>query len=319
MAESVVTMPLEEKERSVSAEKKEYAFANETGDATLLVYNVLPGVAVAYHSVHMDQFDIGQTLQGNLVEIHHCQEGRIEQQFSNGLFYLMPGDMSVAIRSRSVKQYRFPLRHYHGMTIAINVDEAPESFAEYLNGVEVRPMEIAQRLCQERCSFVARSERYVEHIFSEMYSVPEIIRPGYLKIKVLELLMVLGEVLPADSRRVRKGLAPKQVELAQSVAEYLSQRMDSRVTIPELAKAFGVSETTMKATFKEVYGVPIYAFGRIQKMLRASQRLIHTQLSILEIASECGYDNGSKFAEAFRKVFGESPREYRKAHGNGQK
>ena len=103
-------------------EKKEYFFSNETGDARLTVYSVLPGVEVAYHSVHMDQFDIGQPLQGNLIEIHHCQEGRIEQEFKNGLFYLIPGDMSVAIRSRSVEKYRFPLCHYHGITIEIDVD-----------------------------------------------------------------------------------------------------------------------------------------------------------------------------------------------------
>lgn len=300
-------------------EKKEYSFSNETGDASLTVYGVLPGVEVAYHSVHMDQFDIGQTMQGNLIEIHHCQEGRIEQQFSNGLFYLMPGDMSVAIRSRSAEQYRFPLRHYHGVTIAIHLDHAPECFDEYLNGVPVRPMEIAQRLCQQRSSFVARSQRYVEHIFSEMYSVPEKIRFGYLKIKVLELLMVLGEIDPIDDRHSRTGLTLKQVELARSVADYLLERMDSRVTIPELAQRFGASETTLKATFKEVYGVPIYSFGRIQKMLMAAQRLIHTERSILEIASECGYDNGSKFAEAFRKVIGETPSEYRRAHGKKKK
>lgn len=296
-------------------EKKKLFFSNETGDAIVSVYTVLPGVDVAYHSVHMDQFNLGHPAQEPLIEIHHCQEGRIEQQFSNGLFYLMPGDLSVAIRSRSVEKYRFPLRHYHGITITIHANRAPECFSEELNGVPVRPMEIAQRLCQGRSSFVARSERYVEHIFSEMYSVPERIRPGYLKIKVLELMMVLGEIAPVDSRHARTGLSPKQVELACRVADYLTQHMDSHVTIPELARIFDVSDTTIKSAFKRVYGVPIYSFGRIQKMLMAAQQLIHTQRSILEIASECGYDNGSKFSKAFRNVIGETPSEYRRAHG----
>lgn len=299
----------------VSVDRREHCFANETGDAKITVYSVLPGIEVAYHAVHMDQFDIGQTMRGNLIEIHHCQEGRIEQKFKNGLFYLMPGDMSVAIRSQSVASYRFPLRHYHGITIAINLDAAPSCLSDYLNGVPVRPMEIAQRLCQDRSSFVARSERYVEHVFAEMYSVPEKIRPGYLKIKVLELMMVLGEIVPVDSRHSKSGLSLKQVELAQNVAAYLTRHLDSHVTIPKLAEIFGVSDTTIKTAFKEVYGVPIYSFGRIQKMLMAAQQLIHTERSILDIASECGYDNGSKFSDAFRKVIGETPSEYRRAHG----
>ena len=233
--------------------EKKYTFSNETGDAALTVYTVFPGVEVAYHSVHMDHFDIGQKTQGSIIEIHHCCEGRIEQEFTNGLFYLMPGDMSVAIRNQTVDSYYFPLRHYHGVTIVIDVDRVPEDFAEYLNGVSVKPMEIAKRLCQMRSSFVARSEAYVNRIFSEMYSVSEKIRPGYLKIKVLELLLILGEILPVDARNASTPLSRKQVELAQQTAAFLSENMDRHVTITELAGIFEVSETTIKTAFKGVY------------------------------------------------------------------
>lgn len=33
--------------------------------------------------------------QGNLIEIHHCREGRIEQEFEDEYFYLMPGEIGV--------------------------------------------------------------------------------------------------------------------------------------------------------------------------------------------------------------------------------
>lgn len=294
---------------------KKYTFSNETGDASLTVYTVFPGVEVAYHSVHMDHFDIGQKSQGSIIEIHHCCEGRIEQEFTNGLFYLMPGDMSVAIRNQTVDSYCFPLRHYHGVTIVIDVEHAPEDFAEYLNGVSVKPMEIARRLCQTRSSFVARSEAYVNRIFSEMYSIPEKIRPGFLKIKVLELLLILGEIMPVDARNASTPLSRKQVDLAKMTAAFLSENMDRHVTIAELAGTFDVSETTIKTAFKGVYGFPVYSFIRTQKMLNAAQQLIHTGRPIQDIASECGYDNGSKFSAAFSKVLGESPTQYRKMHG----
>ena len=45
------------------------------------------------------------------------------------------------------------------------------------------------------------------------------------------------------------------------------------------------------------------------KVLR---RLIETELSVLDIAAEYGYDNASKFASAFKQVMGISPAEYRR-------
>jgi AraC-like DNA-binding protein len=47
-------------------------------------------------------------------------------------------------------------------------------------------------------------------------------------------------------------------------------------------------------------------------MEAASWLLSETDQSILEIAGKFGYENGSKFAGAFRRVMGVSPSEYRR-------
>lgn len=47
-------------------------------------------------------------------------------------------------------------------------------------------------------------------------------------------------------------------------------------------------------------------------MLSAARMLRETGLRVLEIAMCHGYDNGSKFAKAFRDVLGVSPNEYRR-------
>jgi AraC-like DNA-binding protein len=47
-------------------------------------------------------------------------------------------------------------------------------------------------------------------------------------------------------------------------------------------------------------------------MTAASKLLAETDQSILEIAGKYGYENGSKFAGAFRSVMGTSPSEYRR-------
>ena len=79
---------------------REYSYSDDTGDAQALVYQLFPGVEVAYTSVHMGDFDFGLFEQGerkNCVSIHYCREGRIEQEVNGEFFYLMPGDCSFAI------------------------------------------------------------------------------------------------------------------------------------------------------------------------------------------------------------------------------
>lgn len=295
-------------------EKKEFNFSNDIGDATMTVYDVFPGVQLVYHSIHMDQLDLNFTTEGNLIEIHHCREGRIEQKFEDEYFYLTPGDLSVSIRKKVVNAYNFPLHHYHGITIGINMDVVSTRFWRLLEEMQVHPMEVAKYLCKDKNCFIIRSEKYIEHIFSELYSVPEHIKEGYFKVKILELLLALSGNDMRDNKAMVSTMTKSQVLLANEVAAYLGEQMDQHITIEELAKKFNVSTTHLKNVFKGVYGVPIFSYIRIQKMQSAAQLLIHTERSIADISYEFGYSNISKFSAAFQKIMGDTPSAYRKEH-----
>lgn len=290
------------------------SYSNDVGDATLTDYDLFPGVRLSYCSVHMDRLNIGDAAQGDLIEIHHCREGRIEQEFEDHFFYLTPGDLSIAICTHEVKAFSFPLRHYHGLTIAIDTRVASACFSALLDDVQVQPMEVARKLCGNRQCHIIRGERYVEHIFSELYSVPENIRAGYMKLKVLELLLVLHGLNPAPRPEDEIALSRFQVQLAKRAAAHLSAHMDRHITIAALARHFNVSETHLKLAFKGVFGVPIFSYMRIQRMQMAAQLLIHSDRSIADVAAESGYENSGKFSAAFREIMGESPSGYRRAH-----
>lgn len=295
-------------------EKREYTFADATGDACITVYQVFPGVQLAYHNVHMQQLDVGMNVEGNMIEIQHCREGRIEQEFEDDYFYLMPGDLSLARRTRMVKAYSYPLRHYHGINIGINLDLAAGDFQGMLDMIGVHPGEILQKLCSDRNCFVIRAERYIEHVISELYTIDESIREGYIKLKVLELLLILNRTDVSRRHSSMCGLPKGQVRLAHRAAAYLLEHMDRHITISELARKLEASETHLKTTFREVYGVPIFSYIRLQKMQAAAQQLIHTEKTVAELSEAFGYANTSKFAAAFQAEMGETPREYRRLH-----
>ncbi len=56
--------------------------------------------------------------------------------------------------------------------------------------------------------------------------------------------------------------------------------------------------------FKQVYGVPVYHYIKEYRLEQAAVELVRSAKPITQIAQNAGYDNASKFSEAFRKRYG---------------
>ena len=245
------------------------------------------------------------------LEISHCREGRMEYRLGDRYFYLAPGDLSVARQDVLPTAATFPTGHYHGVTVTVDPGQAPRCLSCFLEDVEVQPAALAEKFCAAGGYFAARSSRRVEHVFSELYHVPEDLRQGYLKVKVLELLLFLSALEVAPVPQAVPGLTRGQVSLAKKTADYLLANTESKVTTQELSRHFGASAAQIRASFQGVYGRSPAAWLRLQKMHGAAELLRSTDRTVLDIAGQFGYDNASKFARAFRDVIGVSPNEYR--------
>ena len=130
-------------------------------------------------------------------------------------------------------------------------------------------------------------------------------------MKGLELLLLLSTLDTAKNETPTHTVSQTQVEFARRISLYLSEHMETRVTIDMLSRTFHVSGTGIKNCFRAVYGGPLSTYIRTQKLQTAAYMLRHGVLSVLEIAGRVGYDNGSKFAGAFRDIMGVTPLEYR--------
>lgn len=280
------------------------------GEAVETRYSVFPGMELIYRDIHAHACRKQRDWSGERLEIHHCLEGRVEYRQGQRYYYLSPGDLVVARSSSLPPTSRFPTGHYHGIVAVIDPEAAPACLSRILQDVEVRPAELIERLCPGGAVFSARSSPRVKHVFSELYAVPEDIRKGYLKVKLLELLLFLSTLSP-ESARTTRGCTATQVVLAEQVRGQLLSQPDQTLTLSSLAQRFGVSAAQIKTSFTRVYGMSPAAYVRAQRMHGAAELLRQTDRTVLDIAGQFGYDNASKFAKAFRDVIGVSPREYR--------
>jgi hypothetical protein len=76
-------------------------------------------------------------------------------------------------------------------------------------------------------------------------------------------------------------------------------------------KTHNTSLTKLKQLFGKMYGKTLHDYFNEQKMKAAKDLLISTDKNIAEIAYEFGFANPSNFSAAFKRVFQQSPNEYR--------
>lgn len=291
-----------------------YRSQDSTGDCEVTVYPVFSGIELVYYDVHMQSCDINLAKGREMLIITHCQEGRIEFEYKNGEYlYLASGDLSIQKNTENIRHRYCPLSHYHGVSVAIDMNRVPRCFSCILDDVFVSPEELEMKFCSEKPYSIMRENISIEHIFSELYSVPENIRKGYHKVKVLELLLFLSGLDYKGESEERRYFSRSQVTAAKEAKKYLLAHLDEHITITELADMLGISSTSLKICFKGVYGDTINGYITNCKMQKAASLLKSTDKSVLEIAGIVGYNNGSKFAGAFRRVMNKSPNEYRKS------
>jgi len=294
-----------------------YKMQNETGEGVITRYEILPGIELFYNDFHMkDGKNENKLPHPEVIEINHCREGRFECVFSNGdCQYVGAGDLSINRLTNETTSTTFPLSHYHGISITIDLKEAVktmEKVESVLGRLHVDLYQLAERLCRKDTCFVLRSHNNIEHIFSELYRVSPKMIAHYLKVKVLELLMFLNDIQAGEYQEERRYFSKNQVQVVKKIEKYMVANLQKHYTLQQLSKKFDISLTSMKVCFKCVYGCSIYSYMKSYRMHAATILLRDTFDSITKIAGKMGYDNPSKFSEMFKKEYGELPSEFRK-------
>ena len=293
-----------------------YEIKNNEGIGSIKSYQVFPGIKLMYNDFHMKQCAYHTPLRKDILEINHCRDGRFECKFINGMYtYLGEGDLSVnTMVNNRIIDPTFPLEYYHGISIFIDLENATKMISTILKDISIDLYVLRDKLCADDRCFIIRATDSIRHIFSELYTIPSEVKHGYLKLKILELLLFLSMIDISEQLEKRTYFQQSQVNKIKQIKQFLTQHIEYHFTLKELSKRFDISLSAMNSCFKAVYGVSIYAYIRTYRMHVAASMLLHSQDSITVIAFNVGYENPSKFASAFKEVMHISPSIYRKSH-----
>ena len=294
-----------------------WQFRNGSGDGTMTVYDVFPGVMLSFNDFHMAHYESSFVTGRRLFAVDHCREGRMEYAAGrNTVAYTGAGDMKLDLRKQHTGIFHFPSCHYHGLTVAFDLDTVRETLPNEIRNFPSTPERIIARWQLGGYPRVVHGVDAMEHIFGEMYRVPETIRIPYFKVKILEMLLYLDTISIPEEDGERPYFYRTQVEKVKAVRDFLAEHISENFTQEELSRRFDLPLTAMKTCFRSAYGCSIGTWLTDYRMNRAAEMLISdAKASIAEIGGMVGYDSASKFAAAFKKTMKLTPSEYRRERG----
>lgn len=98
-----------------------------------------------------------------------------------------------------------------------------------------------------------------------------------------------------------------------SIGEYIRTNLQNPPTKDMVCEKFRITDYSLRKGFKKHFGLNFGEYARNQRIKAAARLLISSDLLISTIAECVGFRNQSRFAEAFRKNYGITPKVYRES------
>lgn len=288
----------------------------DTGEeSSMTFHSILPGIDFIYN-----QFSSKKAVEAeyreetkNVIEINHCFSGRFGCVVNGRQVYLGEGEIEANMVGVQRENPEFPLGFYRGVEILIDPDTAKESlcvvFPEFVQQIDF----LLENIKKNQGVAQIKKSPELQHIFGEMYQVNPRIQQSYLKLKILEVMLLI-QIVPWEAEKSEKRYFRKQdYEKVKAIHHEVLEHLDQHISIPQIVERYEIGQTTFQNCFREIYGKPYYTFLRHYKMHKAVHYLEETDFTITKIAGILGYDNVSKFGSAFKSIIGCTPREYKKS------
>jgi len=120
-------------------------------------------------------------------------------------------------------------------------------------------------------------------------------------------LSIVGGAPPAARRS--GGLAPWQ---ERKLAAFVEDRLDSSISVDDLAVVAGLSASYLGRAFKASFGESPQVYVLARRLRRARRLMQDASLPLSEVAARSGFADQAHFSRQFRRAHGVSPNRWRR-------
>ena len=122
-----------------------------------------------------------------------------------------------------------------------------------------------------------------------------------ISAKLTEFFVKTERLLCTDGKRIC--IDEKRFE----ILDYIDSHIDENIMLKDAARFAGFTESAFSKKFARENGVTFKKYVMSGKIKKAVSLLKNTNLKVIDIAYECGFDSISGFYDTFKKVTGTTP------------
>ena len=157
--------------------------------------------------------------------------------------------------------------------------------------------------CWSDSSTYMRQRRVFERLITGKGEEPMAIEETVLMLLERVLLFAYQAVQPSAADATR----PKQSDQVYWMEVILSERLEQRLTLADIASEIGMSVYHMCRRFRRATGMTMWQYRQKLRLREALEDVSESPRSLVDIALESGFSSHSHFTSQFRREFGRTP------------
>lgn len=228
--------------------------------------------------------------------ISYLVEGRGTVTMDGKTFPIEKGDLYFIVPS-VVSQKTTKTNAYQYYYVAISGPDCEEMFARAGYSKDSPVIKLNDEFVEKLMSDICNTS--MELTFSSMLN---------MRISFLRLL----EYLYRKNKQDETPISNKPSLVVESIKQYIDYNYQNEFSISDLSRMMHYTQPYLSRIFKEKCGKTIKAYITEFRINKACYLLRSSNLNVLEIALEVGFQDSSTFCRAFKRCKGCSPKQFRK-------
>lgn len=155
--------------------------------------------------------------------------------------------------------------------------------------------------------FSRRLRSCAERICEETDAEDEVLNEPLSALYLYEMVFLLSREIAQSYRRIFSIDNPVAVRAVQ----FISDHMEDRISLSDVAAACKVSNRYLSSVFKDVINITVNDYINIAKVDKAMHCLTESDLTMTQIAEKLGFSSTQYFSTVFKKYTYVTPKEYK--------
>ncbi|MBQ2237067.1 MAG: helix-turn-helix transcriptional regulator [Clostridia bacterium] len=244
-------------------------------------------------------------------EITVVDSGSGEYTTENAVYPMEPGDVFIFSSS---EVHCITKTGKDGLSIT-NLHFEPrylsEAFSEnssdsYIDFCFSHSTQFSNRIPAKKAEILRNHHRIIKEEFLNKNDRFSLAVRAHLHLILIDLLRNHNYSAPTDIHKVNFDII--------SVYDYIEQHLSDKLTLNSIASIAGLSPNYFSNIFKKLNSISLWDYITARRIEKATRLICSKKqnLSMLDIALQCGFNNTVNFNKAFKKHRGITPSELRK-------